>query len=53
MWNDSAGHGVKERLLGVANCVTVVVPFFAFIGFGLVADKVSERRHRSTLRPTS
>ena len=48
MWNDSAGHGVKEQLLAAVNRVTMIVPFFVSIGFGLVADKVGERRRRST-----
>ncbi len=47
MWNSPADSSVKEELPGIANYVTMIVPFFATLVFGRFADKVHDFRHRT------
>lgn len=39
-WKDDAGHGVQEKLMGVANGVTLIVPFFCGIAAGMAVDAI-------------
>lgn len=47
MWNSPADNTVKEELPGIANYVTMIVPFFVGLVFGRLADKVHDFRHRT------
>lgn len=47
MWNSPADSSVKEELPGIANYVTMIVPFFVGLVFGRLIDKVDDFRRRT------
>lgn len=41
-------HGLQEKLLGAANFVTILVPFFGLVGMGCAGDIIDRIRKKVT-----